>query len=446
MGERPKTRYARNGDVHLAFQVVGQGALDLLLIDTWVHHVEAVWDFPEFARFLRRLSSFGRLIHFDRRGTGLSDPVPLAQLPDLETQVGDAVAVLEAAGSERAAVIGLNDGTIVAVLLAAAHPGRCRSLVLFTLTSAHTLAAGMPMESIDEAIELIQAQALTDDSGLELLAPSRVGDERFDRQLARLQRFSVRPGAYGHYYRQTMEADVADVLPTLRTPTLVLNRTGNRIVPVEQSRAAAAAIQGAKFVELPGTDHLAFSEGIDGLLDEVEEFLTGTRTGADPDRMLTTLLFTDIVDSTTLAARLGDRRWRDLLDQHHELGRGELARFGGREVATTGDGFFAAFDRPIAAVRCALAMVEAMPSLPLQIRAGVHTGEVEVRGADLGGLAVHIAARIAALAGDGEVLVSSTVKDLLAGSGVAFEDRREHQLKGVPGTWRLFAATPGPPP
>jgi class 3 adenylate cyclase len=196
-------------------------------------------------------------------------------------------------------------------------------------------------------------------------------------------------------------------------------------------------------VELPGTDHLAYSEGIDSLLDEVEEFLTGARTGADPDRMLTTLLFTDIVDSTTLAAQLGDRHWRDVLDQHHELGRGELARFGGREVATTGDGFFAAFDRPIAAVRCALAMVEAMPSLRLQIRAGVHTGEVEVRGADLGGLAVHIAARVVALAGDGEVLVSSTVKDLLAGSDVGFDDRSEHELKGVPGTWRLFAARSG---
>jgi class 3 adenylate cyclase len=443
MGEKPRTQYARNGDVHLAFQVVGDGALDLLLIDTWVHHVEAVWDFPDFARFLRRLSSFGRLIHFDRRGTGLSDPVPLAQLPDLQTQVGDAVAVLKAAGSDGAAVIGLNDGTIVAVLLAEAHPELCRSLALFTLTSAHTLAAGMPMESIDEVVQLIEANAVTDDSGLKLLAPSRVGDERFDRQLARLQRFSVRPGAFGHYYRQTMEADVAGVLPLIRTPTLVLNRTGNRIVPVEQSRLAAAAIQGARFVELPGTDHLAFSEGIDSLLDEVEEFLTGARTGADPDRMLTTLLFTDIVNSTTLAAQLGDRRWRDVLDQHHELGRGELARFGGKEVATTGDGFFAAFDRPIAAVRCALAMVEAMPSLRLQIRAGVHTGEVEVRGADLGGLAVHIAARVAALAGGGEVLVSSTVKDLLAGSGVGFDDRSEHELKGVPGTWRLFAARSG---
>ena len=445
MGERPRTQYARNGDVHLAFQVVGEGALDLLLIDTWVHHVEAVWDVPDFARLLRRLSSLGRLIHFDRRGTGLSDPVPLDQLPDLQTQVGDAVAVLKAARSDGAAVIGLNDGTIAAVLLAAAHPELCRSLVLFTLTSAHTLAAGMPMESIEEVLEMIQANAVTAESGAEFLSPSRVGDERFDQQLARLQRFSVRPRAWAHYYRQTMKADVADVLPLIRTPTLVLNRTGNRIVPVEQSRLAAAVIEGARFVELPGSDHLAFSEGIDGLVDEVEEFLTGVRTGADPDRMLTTLLFTDIVDSTTLAAQLGDRRWRDVLDQHHELGRGELERFGGREVATTGDGFFASFDRPIAAVRCALAMVEAMGPLRIRIRAGVHTGEVEVRGADLGGLAVHIAARVAALAGDGEVLVSSTVKDVLVGADIGFHDRQTHELKGVPGTWRLFAATSSQP-
>jgi class 3 adenylate cyclase len=444
MGEKPRTRYARNGDVHLAFQAVGEGALDLLLVDTWVHHVEAVWDFPDFARLLRRLSSLGRLIHFDR-GTGLSDPVPLEQLPDLQTQVGDAVAVLKAAGSESAAVIGLNDGTLGAVLLAAAHPELCRSLVLFTLTSAHTLAAGMPMASIDQVLEMIQARAVRGDSWVELVAPSRVSDERFDRQLAHFQRLSVRPGAWAHYYRQTMKADVADILPLVRTPTLVLNRTGNPIVPVGQSRAAAAAIQGARFVELPGTDHLAFSQGIDGLLDEIEEFLTGARTGADPDRMLTTLLFTDIVNSTTLAAQLGDRRWRDVLDQHHELGRGELARFGGREISTTGDGFFAAFDRPIAAVRCALAMVETMPSLQLQIRAGVHTGEVEVRGTDLGGLTVHIAARIAALAGDSEVLVSSAVKDLLVGSDVSFDDRQNHALKGVPGTWRLFAATPSQP-
>jgi class 3 adenylate cyclase len=436
-----RTQYAINGDVHLAYQVVGSGDIDLLLIDTWVHHVEAVWDLPDYARFLRRLSSFGRLIHFDRRGTGLSDPVPLDRLPDLETQVGDAIAVLEAAGSERAAVIGLNDGTIIALLLAAEHPELCASLVLFTLTAAHGLSVGSAIQDADEVVAMIHADALADRSGVELLAPSRAGDEAFDRALARLQRFSVRPGAFGHFYRQTMETDVGEVLPLIRTPSLVLNRTGNRIVPVEDSRRAAEAIEGATFVELPGTDHLVFSEDTDRLLDEIEEFLTGSRTGADPDRMLTTLLFTDIVDSTTLAATLGDRRWRDVLDRHDAMMRAQLERFGGREVSTTGDGYFASFDRPIAAVRCAVAVVDAVSALDVRLRAGVHTGEVEVRGADLGGLAVHIAARVAAFAGDGEVLVSSTVKDLLAGSDVHFEERGEHELKGVPGTWRLYSAS-----
>ena len=441
MGETPKTQYAQNGDLHLAYQVVGEGDLDLLLIDTWVHHVEAVWDFPDFARLLRRLSSFGRLIHFDRRGTGLSDPVPPNQLPSLDVQVWDAIAVMRAAGSREAVLIGVNDGTIIATLLASQHPDLCRSLILFTLTQGHSMAAGMPLELIDEAIEQIEKDAVTGASGVQMLAPSRVGDAAFDRHLSRLQRYAVRPGVMGHYYRQTMEADIGDLLSTIRKPTLVLNRRGNQIVPLEDSRRAAAAIEGARFVELPGTDHLMFAEGMDRLQDEIEEFLVGTRTGADPDRILTTLLFTDIVNSTTLAAQLGDRRWRDLLDQHFDVGRALLERFGGREVDTTGDGFFASFDRPVAAVRCAMAMVDAMPELGLRIRAGVHTGEVEVRGTKLGGLAVHIAARVAALAGGDEVLVSSTVKDLLAGSDVAFEDRLEHDLKGVPGSWRLFAAS-----
>ena len=439
--EKPRTKYATSGDAHIAYQVVGDGDLDLLLIDTWAHHVEAVWDFPDLARFLRRLASFGRLIHFDHRGTGLSDPVPLDQLPDLHTQVNDAVAVLRAVGSERAAVIGLNEGNFIAVMLAVEYPELCQSLVLHAFTPHQVLAPDLHLDSIDEVIALIEASALDDDSGVEFLAPSRIGDVEFDRGLARLQRLSIRPGVYGHFYRQTMEADITDLLPAIRCPTLVLNRIGNLIVPLEQSRGAADSIVGAKFVELPGTDHVAFSEGVDLLLDEVEEFLTGSRSGADPDRLLTTLMFTDIVGSTERAAEVGDRRWRDLLDRHHEMTRGELSRFGGREVSTTGDGFFATFDRPISGVRCALALVEGMPSLGIQIRAGVHTGEVEVRGADLGGLAVHIAARIMGNAGDGQVMVSSTVKDLLAGSEIAFEDRSEHELKGVPGTWHLYRVT-----
>jgi class 3 adenylate cyclase len=437
----PRTEFARNGDVHLAYQIVGSGPIDLFLVDTWVHHVEAVWDFPDFARFLRRLSSFGRLIHFDKRGTGLSDPVPLDQLPDFETQVEDALAVLDAAGSPEAAVLGLNDGTLVAMLLAAGYPERCRSLVLFAPTAKHEQAAGMPMEAIEEAIEEITRTMMTGDSGVGMLAPSRVNDEAFSQQLWRLQRNSVRPGAIGHYYRQSMESDISDVLPAIDVPTLVLNRSGNPIVAVGLSREVASLIPGARYVELPGTDHLPYSEGIDVLLEEIEEFVTGARTGADPDRVLATLLFTDIVESTTRAAEMGDRRWRDLLDQHHALVRAEVERFGGREVGTTGDGFFATFDGPGRAVRCALSAGEAVSALGVEIRAGVHAGEVEVRGSDLGGLAVHIGARVAALAGGGEVLVSSTVRDLLAGSGLTFTDRGEHRLKGVPDLWRVYAAS-----
>ncbi len=430
------TRFAKVGDVHIAYQVVGEGPIDILFIDTWVHHVEAVWDFPEFARLLRRLASFGRLIHFDRRGTGLSDPVPLDALPDFDTQVEDVIAVLDAAGSERPAVVGSNDGTLIALLLAAAHPERCDSLVLFTPTAKHAFGEGQSTQSVDDVVTLIKEAV--DDSGLDWLAPSRVGDADFDRRLLKLQRNSVRQGAMGYYYRQTLTSDVKDTLPKIACPTLVMNRSGNRIVPIEHSSDVAAAIEGAKFVELPGEDHLIFSQDIDRIADEIEEFLTGARTGADPDRMLATLLFTDIVDSTTRAAESGDRDWRDLLDQHHAMVRVQLERYGGREVATTGDGFFASFASPTQAVRCALDIAEAVETLGVQIRAGVHTGEVEVRGDDLGGLAVHIASRVSATAGAGEVLVSSTVKDLLAGSTLVFDERGEHELKGVPGSWHLF--------
>jgi class 3 adenylate cyclase len=436
MSDPAETRFAKVGDIHIAYQVVGDGPIDILYIDTWVHHVEAVWDFPDFARVLRRLASFGRLIHFDRRGTGLSDPVPLDRLPDFDMQVEDVIAVLDAAGSERPAIVGTNDGTMVAMLLAAAHPERCDSLVLFTPTAKHAVPHGESIETLEDVVGLI-AEAV-DDSGLSWLAPSRAGDPEFDRRLLKLQRNSVRQGAMGHYYRQTLMADIADAIPRITCPTLVMNRTDNRIVSMEQSRDVAAGITGAKLVELPGEDHLLFSQGIDRITDEIEEFLTGVRTGADPDRLLTTLLFTDIVDSTTRASEWGDRRWRDLLDQHHTVVRAQLERYGGREVTTTGDGFFATFASPTQAVRCALEVSEAVDALGVRVRAGVHTGEVEVRGDDLGGLAVHIAARVMSAAEPGEVMVSSTVKDLLAGTAVAFEDRGEHELKGVPGRWHLF--------
>ncbi|HET9672327.1 MAG TPA: adenylate/guanylate cyclase domain-containing protein [Actinomycetota bacterium] len=439
MTEQPGTRFARVGDVHLAYQVVGDGPVEILFVDTWVHHVEAVWEFPDFARFLRRLASFGRLIHFDRRGTGLSDPIPLEGLPDFDEQVEDAVAILDVAGSERAAIVGTNDGTLVAMLLAARHPERCSALALFSPTAKHAPPEGVA--SVETMVAMMTDS--TEDSGVGWLAPSRLGDEGFDRQLLRFQHNSVRIGARRHYFRQTLVAEMPDVLPAIRCPTLVLNRRGNRVVSFEQSAEVAAAIPDAKLVELPGTDHLIFSQDLDLVADELEEFLTGARSGRDPDRLLATLLFTDIVGSTTKAAELGDRRWRDLLDQHHAAMRTELSRFGGQEVSTTGDGFFATFDSPTQAVRCALAASDRVGSLGVTIRAGVHTGEVEVRGDDLGGLAVHIASRVMTAAEPGEVLVSGTVKDLLAGAALELEDRGERMLKGVPGAWRLFAVRSG---
>jgi class 3 adenylate cyclase len=448
MREAPQTRFVRNGDVHLAYQIVGNGPIDLLFIDTWAHHVDLVWDIPDFARLLRRLSSFARLIQFDRRGTGVSDPVPVDALPDLETQVEDVIAVLNAAESERPAILGIADASLVAMLLAATHPDRCRALALYAPAAMQAAAPDHPigrtLEDIEGSVQLMTDGMLEGGGGLEWLAPSRVGDERFAAQLARLQRSALRPGAIGHYYRQSMLSDIRPILPTIQAPTLVIHRTEDRIIPVALGREVAALIPGARFVELPGTDTLLFSGDTDRAVEEIEEFLTGAHTGAEFERILATLVFTDIVHSTRAAARVGDRAWRDLLDQHNELMRREFDRFRGREVATTGDGFLATFDGPGKAVRCALSITEAATTLDLQVRAGVHTGEVDVRELDVGGLAVHIAARVAALAGPGEVLVSSTVKDLLVGSGIEFEGRGEHALKGVPETWRLFAARRNP--
>lgn len=435
-----RTRFARNGDVHLAYQIVGSGPIDLVLIDSWFHHVEMVWEIPELARILRRLASFSRLIHFDRRGTGLSDPVAVDALPDLETQVDDVIAVLDAAGAVRPAVLGVQDGTLIAMVLAATRPDRCGALVLY---SGSVGGHGWPEEQIDEV-----AQRISDDlamhgggGGVPMLAPSRAGDARFVEQFARLQRGSVRPGAVGHYFRQSMLSDIRSALPVIQAPTLLLHRTEDQVVPVELAREAAALISGASLVEVPGGDHLFFVGDTDVLAEEIEEFLTGSRSVSDPDRILATLMFTDIVGSTRLAADLGDRRWRDLLDQHHDLVRREIVRFGGREIDTAGDGFLATFDGPGRAIRCAVATTRAVASLGLEIRAGIHTGEVEVRDLDLAGLALHIAARVAALAGPGEVFVSSTVKDLLVGSGIEFDDRGIHELKGVPDEWHLYAAT-----
>jgi pimeloyl-ACP methyl ester carboxylesterase len=441
----PRTEYAKNGDVHLAYQTLGEGPLDLVLIESWAHHVEAFWEIAELSRQRRRLAAIGRLIMFDRRGTGLSDPVPLDRLPDLETQVADVCAVMDAAGSRRAAILGFAEGGPLALLFAASFPQRCRALVLFD-TAARLIAApdypwGAPEEMMLEIVRRqAESWAVGDAHHVQLLAPSRASDPRFAQQLVRLGRSAVSPGAVAHYYRQSVLTDVRELLPVVQAPTLVLQRAHDRIAPPELGQYLASHVPNAKYVELDGADHLWFTENSDELVDEIEEFLTGARTSPDPDRRLATVLFTDIVGSTARAAELGDTRWRALLDEHDTIVRRELARFGGREIDTAGDGFLATFDGPGRAIRCARAIRDALAPTGLAVRAGVHTGEVEVRGERIGGLAVHIGARVAATGGGGDIVVSNTVKDLLAGSGLTFADRGEHQLKGVPGSWRLFAA------
>jgi pimeloyl-ACP methyl ester carboxylesterase len=440
----PTTKYATNGDVHLAYQVLGEGPLDLVLIESWVTHVEAFWEIPELARQRRRLAGMGRLIIFDRRGTGLSDPVPLDRLPDLETQVADICAVMDAAGSRQAAILGFTEGGPLALLLAASLPDRCRALVLCNTAARLSAASDYPWAAPEEVLlEIVRRQAQSwaagDADHLPRLAPSRVSDPHFTERHLRLGRVAVSPGAVAHYFRQSVLIDVRELLPVIQAPTLVLHRAHDQIAPPELGRYLADHIPDARFVEIDGSDHIWFTENADELVGEVEEFLTGTRASPDPDRRLATVLFTDIVDSTARAAAVGDTRWRALLDEHDSIVRQELARFGGHEVDTTGDGFLATFDGPGRAISCARALHDALARIGLAVRVGVHTGEVEVRGAQIGGLAVHIGARVAATGGGGDVVVSSTVKDLVAGSGLTFVDLGEHELKGVPGAWRLFA-------
>lgn len=446
MADVPATRFARNGDVHLAYQVVGDGPIDLLFVDDWVHHVELIWEVAEYARFLRRLSGFARLIHFDRRGTGLSDPVPPDALPDLETQVADVIAILDAAGSKRPAVFAVQVGSLIAMLLAATHPERCRQLVLYAPSAISMDAPDFPRDSalgtVDEIVDTMVREMENGAEGMVPgLAPSRATDARFIASIARMTRSAVRPGTMGHFFRQSLLTDLRDILPTIAVPTLVLHRKGDAVIPIVLGRQVAGLIPGAILHELDGDDHFPFTGDSDAIIDEVEEFVTGTRTGAEPDRVLATLLFTDIVDSTRTAAGLGDQRWHALLDEHRILVRRDIERFRGRELATTGDGFLASFDGPARAVRCAQSIVRAAADIGIAVRAGVHAGEFDLRENDASGLTVHIASRVANLAGSGEVLASSTVKDLLAGSGIDFESRGEHELKGVPDTWRLFAAT-----
>lgn len=435
------TRYARSGDLNIAYQVVGEGPLDLVYVPGFVSNVELMWEEPGYAAFLERLATFSRLIIFDKRGTGLSDPVSTDALPTLEERMDDVRAVMDAVGSERAALLGHSEGGNMSVLFSATYPQRTSALVLVGCYAKRLRSDDYPWAPTREQ-RMRDIEATESDWGdidLATFAPSRVGDGAFERWVGRYYRQSASPRAASALMRMNTEIDVRDILPSIGVPTLLLYRVGDRDVLVQEGRYIASRIPAARLVELPGDDHYMWSDDAESLLQEIEEFLTGVRRGPDPDRMLATVLFTDIVDSTATASRLGDRAWRGLLDRHNEMVRTELDRWRGREIDTAGDGFLATFDGPARAIRCAVAASRSVLPLGLQIRAGVHTGEVEVAGDDVRGIAVHIGARVAGLAGAGEVLVSRTVRDLVAGSGIGFSEHGTFELKGVPGGWEVFA-------
>jgi pimeloyl-ACP methyl ester carboxylesterase/class 3 adenylate cyclase len=439
---RPVTRYAKSGDVHIAYQVTGDGPLDLVYVPGFVSHLEADWNSPRRARLIERLSSFSRLIRFDKRGTGLSDRVPI---PTLEQRMDDVRAVMDATGSERAALFGVSEGGPMSLLFAATYPARTTALVIYGSYARRLWAPDHPygrtQTEWDEIIRRLERE-WGGPVALDMWAPSMVHDEGFKESWSAYLRLAASPGAAAAVMRMNGEIDVRHVLPVIRVPTLILHRTGDRVTLIEQARFMAEHIAGAKLVELPGVDHIPSVGDGDAIVDEIEEFLTGVRHGPEPDRVLATVLFTDIVGATQQAAALGDRRWRDVLEQHHAVVRRELSRFRGREIDTAGDGFLATFDGPARAVRCARAVSDGVRALGLEVRTGLHTGECEVMAEKLGGIAVHIGARVATTAGPGEVLVSSTVKDLVAGSGLRFQDRGSHALKGVPGEWHLYAVEP----
>jgi class 3 adenylate cyclase len=434
----PQTRYARSGDVHIAYQVVGDAPIDLVYVPTWISQVEHYWEEPIVARYFSRLASFTRLIMFDRRGSGLSDPVVGA--PTLEEQIDDVVAVLDAAGSERAAVYAQLEGGAMAAMFAATHPDRTGALILYEAMPRMSWAPDYDWALKPEERVAHLAPNWGDGSRLEALAPQSAANPRLRQWFAKLERLSASPGTAGALMRMNAAVDVRAVLPSIKVPTLVLHRPADRFVDIRHSRYLADHIPGARLVELPGTDAISFGPDSEILLDEIEEFLTGSRRTVDADRILATVMFSDIVGSTERASQLGDRGWRDVLEAlEPAIGR-ELARFRGRAVKTMGDGFLATFDGPARAIRCAVAIREAAGTqFGLDVRTGLHTGEVEVIGDDVGGIAVHIGARIGATAAPGEVLVSNTVKDLVAGSGIGFEDRGERELRGVPDSWRLWA-------
>jgi class 3 adenylate cyclase len=424
--------------------VVGDGPVDLVLVLGFTTHLELQWESPAFASFFDRIGSFARLILFDKRGSGLSDPV--TEVPTLEQRIDDVRAVMDAAGSERAALFGISEGGPMSVLFAATHPARAGALVLYGAMGRTTEAPDYPWASPAEALRESAVEFFVPYWGqqpegmLELFAPSLAGDPQAVEFTARMERSSASPAMVRQIFEMFLDIDVRAVLPTIHVPTLVLHRHGDRVVNRRAGEELAARIPGARYVELAGIDHLPWAGDAESVLGEIEEFLTGTRTPPEPDRELATVMFTDIVGSTERLAALGDARWAEVLRAHQAGVRNELHRYRGREVKALGDGYLATFDGPARAIHCGRAIAEGAESLGLSVRTGLHTGEVELMEGDVGGIAVHIAARVGALAEPGEVLVSSTVKDLVAGSDIRFVDRGVRELKGIADEWRLFAA------
>jgi class 3 adenylate cyclase len=441
---RPETRYARSGDVHIAYQVFGAGELDLVIVPGFTTHVELVWEHEPFARALEGLASFARVITFDRRGSGLSDPV--AEAPSLEQRMDDVRAVMDAAGSKRAALMGISEGVSMSILFAATYPDRVQALVCCGGMARSTEDDDYPWASPAEALIESGTELIGPHWGegaiIEVGAPSQADNPRTRAFFARLERASASPGMLRSLVQMFLDIDVRGVVPSVHVPALVLHRRHDRLVNIGNGRWLAEHLPNARLVELPGDDHILWYENPEATLGEVQEFLTGARNAPEPERALATIVFTDIVDSTRTAAELGDHRWREVLERHHEAVGSAIGHFGGREVKSIGDGFLATFDGPARAIHSAQAILDSSEELGIRVRAGVHTGECEVMGDDVGGIAVHIAARVSALAGPGEVLVSRTVKDLVAGSGIEFDDRGGHTLKGVPDTWQLYAAAP----
>jgi pimeloyl-ACP methyl ester carboxylesterase/class 3 adenylate cyclase len=441
MANMPETRYAKSGDMHIAYQVMGDAPLDLVLVQGFATHLELQFEDPRQVRFFERLGCFCRLIRFDKRGMGLSDRV--GGIPTLEERMDDVRAVMDAVGSTQAALLGVSEGGPMSILFSATYPQRVSALILY---GSMARMAWAPDNSWGRTEEQVAARSkFVEETWGQgqvwgAFAPSLAANEEYRRLLGRYERGAASPGAAMALLRMNNEIDVRHVLSTIAVPTLVLHRTGEKSINIEHSRYIARHIPAAKYVELPGDDHVPWVGDTDALCDEIQAFMTGMRRGPEPDRVLATVLFTDIVRSTERAAEIGDRAWKELLGHHYFLVRQQLDRHRGREINTAGDGFLASFDGPARAVRCGRAIIDAAKSLNIEIRAGVHTGECEVMGENLGGIAVHIGARVAALAAPNEVLVSSTVKDLVAGSGLRFESHGLHVLKGVPGEWSLFAA------